>query len=246
MVSPYEVLQVDRDADEAAIQAAYRERVKETHPDHGGSASEFRLVQLAYEELQSGEYDGAQRHLGEARGADAGGSRQPKSASGSGRHRGDQRAAAADHSEGDAERRTATTHVEYLDYDAIADRGWDLCADDLFERAAEADLDVSTYGRMVVEPDEYLLEAAEDRGFDWPYSCRGGACANCAVAVCEGDLSMSVNTVLPEEQLDRGIRLSCIGTPTSDDLQVVFNVKHLPELEELRLPPRRYGAGSDD
>lgn len=49
------------------IKAAYRLRVKETHPDHGGDPEEFRLVQLAYEVLsdperrerydRTGEYD---------------------------------------------------------------------------------------------------------------------------------------------------------------------------------------------
>jgi hypothetical protein len=40
--------------------------------------------------------------------------------------------------------------------------------------------------------------------------------------------------------LDRGIRLSCVGAPITDEMRVVFNVKHLPDLDELRLPPRPF------
>lgn len=46
-----ELLGVDADADAATIQAAYRERVKETHPDRGGDPEAFKRVQWAYEYL---------------------------------------------------------------------------------------------------------------------------------------------------------------------------------------------------
>jgi len=54
MVSPYDVLMVDQDASDDEIESAYRERLKDVHPDQGGSAAEFRLVQSAYEEIQTG------------------------------------------------------------------------------------------------------------------------------------------------------------------------------------------------
>lgn len=34
------------------INAAYRKRVRETHPDHGGDANEFHAVQAAYEQAR--------------------------------------------------------------------------------------------------------------------------------------------------------------------------------------------------
>ena len=130
--------------------------------------------------------------------------------------------------------------MEYLDYDVLADHGWTLSDEDLFEKAANAGLGSGDHGRFLVEPGESLLEAAENRGFAWPYACRGGACANCAVAVEDGDLSMPVNHVLPEEMVERDVRLSCVGAPTSDELRVVYNVKHLPDLDDLRLPPHPF------
>lgn len=47
-----EVLGVDLDASPQAIRAAYRERVKETHPDRGGEEATFKRVRWAYEYLR--------------------------------------------------------------------------------------------------------------------------------------------------------------------------------------------------
>ena len=214
MDSPYDVLSIDPDADRTEIVRAYRRRVKEAHPDHGGSVEEFRRVTAAYEQLVSGGRQG-----GSARG----------------RMR-----------ETDLSRQFDAT-VTFLNYEVLDDHGWSLEDDDLFEKASNADLDPVDFGRILVEPDELLLEAAEKRGFSWPFACRGGACANCAVAVTEGELSTPVNHILPQDMLDRGIRLSCVGSPVTEDLNVVYNVKHLPDLDELRLPPRPFeGSASTD
>jgi hypothetical protein len=44
----FETLGVAPDADSEEIRAAYREQVKEVHPDHGGEAEAFRELQEAY------------------------------------------------------------------------------------------------------------------------------------------------------------------------------------------------------
>lgn len=44
----FEYLGLGRDADEEAVQSAYREQVKELHPDQGGSEAEFKRLQEAY------------------------------------------------------------------------------------------------------------------------------------------------------------------------------------------------------
>ena len=134
----------------------------------------------------------------------------------------------------------AGSRVEYLNYEVIADRGWSIDDEDLFATAADADLDPRDYGEFLVEPGETLLEAAENRGFAWPYACRGGACANCAVAVVEGEMTVPIDHVLSTEMTERGIQLSCIGAPATAEMQVVYNVKHMPELDELRLPAYRF------
>ncbi|WP_049928658.1 J domain-containing protein [Halopiger goleimassiliensis] len=48
---PYVVLDVEPDASEAEVRHAFREKVKDAHPDNGGSATEFQRVRDAYDEL---------------------------------------------------------------------------------------------------------------------------------------------------------------------------------------------------
>ncbi|UPM42690.1 ferredoxin Fer [Halocatena salina] len=208
MVSPFEVLQIDADADDAEVERAYRQRVKETHPDQGGSISEFQQVQSAYtmltgEDVEDGHPD-------------------------------------------DNAGRTDTSRVEYLNYEVLDDHGWNFDDENLFEKATAVDLPPADHGQFLVHPHESLLEAAENRGFVWPYACRGGACANCAVGVLEGELEMPVNTILPSEMLECGIRLSCNGFPITETMKVVYNIKHLPRLDDLRLPPRPFEDAYDD
>lgn len=206
MASPFDVLRIEPAADEEEVEQAYRERVIEAHPDHGGSAEEFQLVRTAYKELRAG-YDPED---------DAEPEIKKKS------------------------REENGTRVEYLNYEVLGDHGWDLADENLFAEAADGGLAPEDYGEFLVQPSESLLEAAENRGFMWPFACRGGACANCAVIVREGELSMPENNILPPEMIDRGIQLSCNGIPITDEMKVVYNIKHLPGLEELRLPPRPF------
>ena len=213
MSSPYDVLGVDPEADPGEIERAYRRRVKETHPDQGGTAAEFQAVRAAYDELRNGLGTHTNGAGASTNGAAPAATPEPEP--------------------------VPDPVVEYLDYEAVVDHGWDLEDEALFDRASEAGLDPTAYGRFLADRDELLLETAEDRGFRWPYSCRGGACANCAVKVIEGELSQPVDHILPEEHREEGIRLSCVGKPLTDELKLVFNVKHRPDLEDLRLPPRR-------
>ncbi|WP_255190618.1 ferredoxin Fer [Natronobeatus ordinarius] len=126
-----------------------------------------------------------------------------------------------------------TTTVEYLDYAVIEEREWSLEDGDLFERAAEtAGLDEAAYGTLEVEQGEYLLDAAESAGLDWPFYCRSGGCVNCAAVCLEGEVEMDVNRSLSEEELEEGLRLTCVGTPTGDTLRLVVNAKELESLED--------------
>ncbi|WP_336036903.1 ferredoxin Fer [Halobacterium yunchengense] len=229
MESPYDVLGVDEDADDGEIRRAYRRRVKDAHPDQGGSAAEFQLVRAAYEAVLSGEADVE---------ADEDGSSDAAP---------DVAQPAYDVEPDEDFEPWSESRVEYLNYAVLDDYGWGLDDDDLFEKAGAADLDSVNHGEFVVDPGESLLEAAEDRGYAWPYACRGGACANCAVLVVDGNLSQPTDHILSAELLDRDIRLSCNGIPTTSTMRVVYNVKHLPGLEELRLPPYPFElAHADD
>jgi len=137
------------------------------------------------------------------------------------------------------------SRLEYLNYEVLEDHGWSLDDEDLFEKAKAADLADADYGRLAVQPSETILEAAENRGFDWPYACRGGACSNCAVILKEGEIAMPGDTVLTPEAIEEGhVRLTCVGVPMSEEVKVVYNAKSVDILEDLLLPPGPYETGT--
>ena len=51
MNDPYDILGVSRDADDAAVRAAFRRLAKESHPDSGGDTEAFVLCQKAQDLL---------------------------------------------------------------------------------------------------------------------------------------------------------------------------------------------------
>jgi ferredoxin len=221
--SPYDVLGIAGDADDEEIVEAYRERVLAVHPDQGGSPEEFQRVREAYQEIMA-PAAGDERTGDPAEPGDTVPDRDPV-----------------------GNKAPHYSRVEYLDYEVLDDRGWTIEDDDLFERARGADLDREDHGEFEVEPGQYLLEAAEAAGLAWPFACRGGACSNCTVALIEGEIPPPVNHVLPQELIDRGIRLSCVTQPVSTEAKVIYNVKHLPGVEELLLPASRFEqAYADD
>jgi 2Fe-2S type ferredoxin len=122
--------------------------------------------------------------------------------------------------------------VEYVNYEVLDDHGWSMDDDDLFEKAGEAGLDDEDYGEIEVNMGEYILEAAEAQGFDWPFSCRAGACANCAAILKEGEINMDMQQILSDEEVEeRNVRLTCIGSPEADEVRIVYNAKHLDYLQ---------------
>ncbi|MFP8953700.1 ferredoxin Fer [Natrialbaceae archaeon A-arb3/5] len=129
--------------------------------------------------------------------------------------------------------RTAAATVEYLDYQVVDERGWSLEDDDLLERAAEADIPADAYGTLEVSRDEYILDAAEAAGHDWPFHCRAGGCVNCAAVLLEGEVEMDVQRSLSEDEVEeKRFRLTCVATPASDSIKLVYGAKHLDELRD--------------
>ncbi|MFB6197472.1 MAG: ferredoxin Fer [Halobacteriaceae archaeon] len=122
--------------------------------------------------------------------------------------------------------------VEYLNYEVVDDQGWDVYDEENFERAAGMDLPEEEHGFVDVAEGQYILEAAESEGKRWPFSCRNGICSNCAAIVVEGDVDMDGNQALSAAEVEeKAVRLTCIGTPATDYVRIVYNAKHLDYLQ---------------
>lgn len=61
-----------------------------------------------------------------------------------------------------------------------------------------------------------ILDAALKQGIRLPYSCRAGRCSTCVAKVIRGQIKMSTNEVLTEEDLQAGLILTCVGYAETD------------------------------
>lgn len=68
-----------------------------------------------------------------------------------------------------------------------------------------------------------LLDVLLAKGLDAPFSCREGHCGACAVTLRGGEVSMEVNDVLEQQDLDEGLILACQSHPESDSVEVTYD-----------------------
>jgi ferredoxin-NADP reductase len=76
-------------------------------------------------------------------------------------------------------------------------------------------------GRMIdfgVQYPDTILQAAKRIKLNLPYSCETGKCGTCAARCISGKVWLSYNEVLTEQDLAKGLILTCTGHPQSSDL----------------------------
>jgi len=56
-----------------------------------------------------------------------------------------------------------------------------------------------------------ILQSALDHHIPLPYSCKGGRCSSCVAKCIKGKIKMSINEGLTEEDLNKGVVLTCVG-----------------------------------
>ncbi|WP_271769700.1 1,2-phenylacetyl-CoA epoxidase subunit PaaE [Aquimarina algiphila] len=69
-----------------------------------------------------------------------------------------------------------------------------------------------------------ILDGALASGADLPFACKGGVCSTCKCKVIEGEVQMKVNYALEEDEVAKGLVLSCQAVPTTEKVVVDFDV----------------------
>ena len=74
--------------------------------------------------------------------------------------------------------------------------------------------------------DDYdnILDGALAAGADLPFACKGGVCSTCKCKVVDGSVEMKINYALDENEVNKGLVLSCQAVPTSEKVVVDFGV----------------------
>ena len=70
-----------------------------------------------------------------------------------------------------------------------------------------------------------ILDAANLRGADLPYACKGGVCCTCRARLLEGQVEMEVNYALEADELAAGFILTCQSHPRSERVVIDFDSK---------------------
>lgn len=67
-----------------------------------------------------------------------------------------------------------------------------------------------------------ILQAALNQGIQLPYSCKGGICSTCAGVCRSGNVQMTINDVLSDQEVEDGWILTCTSYPEDNNVFVEF------------------------
>jgi ring-1,2-phenylacetyl-CoA epoxidase subunit PaaE len=68
-----------------------------------------------------------------------------------------------------------------------------------------------------------ILQAAKKAGIELPYSCETGRCGTCAAVCTSGNVWMKYNEVLTEQDVKKGMVLTCTGYPVYGNAELDFD-----------------------
>ncbi len=70
-----------------------------------------------------------------------------------------------------------------------------------------------------------LLDYARSVRAEVPFACKGGMCATCKAVVSSGEVTMTKNYALTNEELDAGFVLTCQSHPVTDEVHLNFDAR---------------------
>ena len=76
---------------------------------------------------------------------------------------------------------------------------------------------------LSLEPGMAVLDAALQAGLDIPYSCKAGVCCTCRGKLLEGEVTMTRNFTLQDDEVQRGFVLTCQAVSSSPRVVVSFD-----------------------
>jgi ring-1,2-phenylacetyl-CoA epoxidase subunit PaaE len=74
--------------------------------------------------------------------------------------------------------------------------------------------------KVLVEPQNTILQTALDKGIDLPYSCQSGLCTACRGKALSGKVKLDEEEGLSQSERAEGYVLTCVGHPLTDDVVI--------------------------
>jgi ring-1,2-phenylacetyl-CoA epoxidase subunit PaaE len=97
----------------------------------------------------------------------------------------------------------------------------------LQQKAAGTELMVTLDGRrsrIAFDPTKgSILDCVQAAGMPAPYACKGGVCTTCRAKILEGQVTMTKNYGLTEQEVAAGYVLTCQSVPASDHVVLSYD-----------------------